>query len=288
MLTTAARLLGAGEGASLPAAAAFNVITLEYAEGVVLGAERAGLPVLLSVSHNAVRFHGALAPLAAGCLAIAEASDVPVGLHLDHCEDALLVEHAADLGFGSAMFDASTLPYEENVERTAAVAGLGHRLGIWIEAELGEIGGKAGAHAPGVRTDPAEAAGFVAATGVDALAVAVGTSHAMTERTARPDTALIERIAAAVPVPLVLHGSSGVADEGLIAAVGAGIRKVNVGTQLSAAYTSALVERLGPGPDPRTALVAAREAIAGEVEHLLHVVSAPASVPSRPQERSTA
>lgn len=272
MLTDAARLLAA-EGASLPAIAAFNVITLEYAEGIVLGAERAGLPVLLSVSHNAVRFHGSLAPLARGCLALAETAAVPVGLHLDHCEDADLVLEAADLGFGSAMFDASLLPYDVNVAETAAVTARGHERGIWVEAELGEIGGKDGAHAPGVRTDPDEAARFVAATGVDALAVAVGTSHAMTERTAHPDIALIERLAAVVPVPLVLHGSSGVSDPGLAAAVAAGIRKVNVGTQLSVAYTSALRERLGPGPDPRVALTAAREAIAADVEHLLGIVS---------------
>lgn len=278
MLTTASRLLHAGDGAALPAIAAFNVITLEYAEGIVAGAERAGLPVLLSVSHNAVRFHGALAPLAAGCLAVAESAGVPVGLHLDHCEDAVLVERAAGLGFGSAMFDASLLPYDENVAQTAAVTARGHELGIWVEAELGEIGGKDGAHAPGVRTDPDEAARFVAATGVDGLAVAVGTSHAMTERTAHPDDELISRIASAVPVPLVLHGSSGVSDAGLAAAVSAGIRKVNVGTQLSVAYTEALIARLGPGPDPRKALGAAREAIAADVERLLRVISAPAPV----------
>ena len=279
MLTDAARLASAAQGVSLPAIAAFNVITLEFAEGIVQGAERAGLPVLLSVSHNAVRFHGSLRPIAAGCLALAETAAVPVGLHLDHCEDAALVEEAARLGFGSAMFDASLLPYDENVARTAAVAARGHDLGIWIEAELGEIGGKDGAHAPGVRTDPGEAAEFVAATGVDALAVAVGTSHAMTARTAHPDMMLIERIAAVVPVPLVLHGSSGVPDAELARAVAAGIRKVNVGTQLSAAYSSAMAAGVGRGPDPRQALTAARDAIADNVERLLRVISTPAMTP---------
>lgn len=278
MLTTASRLLERAGDADARAVAAFNVITLEYAEGIIEGAERAGLPVLLSVSHNAVRFHGALRPLAAGCLALAESAAVPVGLHLDHCEDPGLVEEAAAIGFGSAMFDASALPYDENVARTAEVAARGRELGIWVEAELGEIGGKDGAHAPGVRTDPLEAAEFVAATGIDALAVAVGTSHAMTERTAHPDIDLIGRIAAEVPVPLVLHGSSGVPDGGLAAAVAAGIRKVNVGTQLSSAYTGALIERLGPGPDPRSALVAARDSIAADVERLLRVISTPAAL----------
>lgn len=273
MLTTPVRVLQAKATGDLPAIGAFNVITLEYAQGIVLGAERAGKPVLLSVSHNAVRFHGSLAAIAAACRSLADAAAVPVGLHLDHCEDPDLVLEAADLGFESAMFDASTLPYDQNVAETARVTALAHERGIWVEAELGEIGGKDGAHAPGVRTDPGEAAAFVAATGVDALAVAVGTSHAMTSRTATPDSALIERLADAVPVPLVLHGSSGVADAHIRVAVAAGIRKVNVGTALSAAYSHALRARLGDSTDPRRALTAAREAIADTTEHLLEVIS---------------
>jgi len=274
-------LAAVGLGASLPSVAAFNVITLEYAEGIVAGAERAGLPVLLSISHNAVRFHGGLAPLAAACRALADEASVPVALHLDHCESEELVLESAGLGFASAMFDASTLPYAENVAATARVAARGQERGLWIEAELGEIGGKDGAHAPGVRTDPAEAAAFVAATGVDALAVAVGSSHAMTSQTAELDIALIERLAAAVSVPLVLHGSSGVGAPGIRAAVAAGIRKVNVGTQLSAAYTNALRADLGDRVDPRRALGAARDAIAAEVAQLLAVISNP--VPTDPE-----
>ena len=272
MLTDAAALL---RDPNLTAVAAFNVITLEFAEGIVLGAERAGLPALLSISHNAVRFHGGIAPIAAGCRELAAAASVPIGLHLDHCEDGALVLESARLGFGSAMFDASTLPYDENVAETERVTRLAHELGLFIEAELGEIGGKDGAHAPGVRTDPADAAAFVAATNVDALAVAVGTSHAMSERTAVPDADLISRLRSAVAVPLVLHGSSGVADDAIRAAVAAGIRKVNVGTQLSAAYSEALASGLASrtGADPRAALSAARESIAASVERLLGVIS---------------
>lgn len=269
MLTSAPRLLEDHR-----AIAALNVITLEYAEGIVAGAERVGLPVLLSVSHNAIRFHGGLAPIAAGCRALADGAAVPVGLHLDHCEDADLVLEAARLGFGSAMYDASTLPYDENVAETARVTSAAHAAGLWVEAELGEIGGKDGAHAPGVRTDPAEASAFVAATGVDALAVAVGTSHAMATRSAEPDDALIAALAAAVPVPLVLHGSSGVADDRIRSAIAAGIRKVNVGTQLSAAYSGALAGALEPSTvDPRAALTAARDAIADATARLLPVIT---------------
>lgn len=277
MLIDIARLLDPLEGDLLPAVAAFNVITLEYAEGIVLGAERAGLPAVLSISQNAVRYHGSLEPIARACLALAQSSTARIGLHLDHCDDVDLVLEAATLGFGSAMFDASTFSYDRNVAETARVTALGHERGLWIEAELGEIGGKDGAHAPGVRTDPGQAAAFVASTGVDGLAVAVGTSHAMTARTARPDQELIRRMRAAVPVPLVLHGSSGVDDEGIRAAVSAGVRKVNVGTQLSAAYSSALANGLGPGPDPRAALRCARESIADTVDKLLRVISSPSS-----------
>ncbi|TGJ94949.1 fructose-bisphosphate aldolase, partial [Actinotalea fermentans ATCC 43279 = JCM 9966 = DSM 3133] len=134
---------------------------------------------------------------------------------LDHAEDRALVSEAVRLGFTSVMYDGSALDYERNVEATADVVREAHARGVFVEAELGKVGGKDGVHAPGVRTDPAEAVAFVAATGVDALAVAVGSSHAMTDRTASLDFERIAGLRAAVPVPLVLHGSSGVADHDL-------------------------------------------------------------------------
>src|SRR3954447_1456537 len=218
-------------------AAAFNVIQVEHAQAIVAGALRADAPVILQLSENAVRYHGALRPIAAAARAVAELAGTPVALHLDHATDAELVHEAVGLGFGSVMYDASALGYEENVAATAEVAGFCHDHGVWVEAELGEIGGKDGVHAPGARTDPGEAAAYVAATGVDGLAVAVGTSHAMLTRDAVLDDELISRIASAVPVPLVLHGSSGVPDDGLRSAVAAGIVKVNIATHLNVRFT---------------------------------------------------
>jgi fructose-bisphosphate aldolase class II len=188
-----------------------------------------------------------------------------------------LLEMAPDLGFGSVMFDGSRLDYEENVAATRAAADFLRAHGVWIEAELGEVGGKDGAHAPHVRTDPGEAQAFVDATGVDALAVAVGSSHAMTSRTAELDLALVRRLRNRLAVPLVLHGSSGVSDEGITAAVRAGLTKVNVGTQLNIAFTETVRASLGPdaGPDPRPALAAARDSMADVVERLIAVVSEP-------------
>lgn len=189
-----------------------------------------------------------------------------------------LLHQAHETGFGSVMFDASKLSYEENVRATAEAVSWGHERGIWIEAELGKVGGKEGeapldAHAPGVRTDPAEAAAYVAATGVDALAVAVGSSHAMTERTAALDHELIGRLRDAVPVPLVLHGSSGVPDEEIRQAVAAsGMVKINVGTALNTAFTGAVRAHLAEnttGVDPRKYIAPGREAMTATVAGFL-------------------
>ena len=259
--------------------AAFNVITLEHAEGIVAGAEQAGVGVILQISENAVKFHdGLLRPIAAGSLEIARAATVDVSAHLDHVEDEGLLHQTADAGLSSVMFDASHLEYEDNVAATRAAADWGHSNGLFVEAELGKVGGKDGAHAPGVRTDPGEAAAYVEATGVDALAVAVGSSHAMVERTAALDLDLIRELAAAVPVPLVLHGSSGVADDNLRAAVEAGIVKVNIGTILNVAFTGAVREVLDSDPkivDPRKYVRPGREQIAAVAARLAGLVSGP-------------
>jgi fructose-bisphosphate aldolase class II len=261
--------------------AAFNVITLEYAEAVVTGAESAGRPVILQLSENAVKFHGGnLRPITAAMREIATAAAIGVSLHLDHVEDPDLLPASAAAGFSSVMFDGGRLPYDENVAATRQARDWAHGHGLLIEAELGYVGGKesqvSSAHAAGVRTDPHQAAEFVAATGVDALAVAVGSSHAMTSRTAALDVDLIGRLREGVPVPLVLHGSSGVADDELAEAIRAGIVKVNVGTLLSVAYTGAVRESLAAAPevtDPRKYLRPARDRIAGTVSALLAVIA---------------
>jgi fructose-bisphosphate aldolase class II len=260
--------------------AAFNVITIEHIEAVAAGAVAAGLPAILQVSQNAVKFHhGLLEPVAAAARAIASASQADLSLHLDHVEDIDLLHAAPAAGFSSVMFDASKLAYAENVRTTAEAAAFAHSHGMWLEAELGRVGGKeddgpTDAHAPGVRTDPQEAADYIAATGVDALAVAVGSSHAMTERTAALDHELIGRLRKAVDIPLVLHGSSGVPDAVITEAIRSGMTKINIGTALNIAFTAAVRGSLQSAPelvDPRKFLVPARTAIADTVAHLLQV-----------------
>ncbi|MGW6358430.1 class II fructose-bisphosphate aldolase [Streptomyces sp. NPDC055092] len=267
--------------AARTAVAAFNVITLEHIEAVVAGAEAANAPVILQISENAVRYrYGRLLPLARAAAATAEASSVPVALHLDHVQSDELLRQAADAGFSSVMYDAARLPYDENLAATRAAADWGHANGLWVEAELGEVGGKDGsapldAHAPGARTDPGEARAYVTDSGVDALAVAIGSSHAMTTRTATLDHDLLKQLSDGLDVPLVLHGSSGVGDDELSQAVRGGIAKVNVGTALNIAMTAAIREFLAAHPDAvdsRKYLSVGREAMARTVTELVEVM----------------
>ncbi|MBK3577098.1 class II fructose-bisphosphate aldolase family protein [Streptomyces sp. MBT65] len=276
LVTTGELVTRAAEARS--AVAAFNIITLEHIEAVVAGAESADSPVVLQVSENAVKFrNGRLLPLARAAVAAAERAAVPVALHLDHVQSDDLLRQAPGAGFSSVMYDAARLPYAENLTATRAAADWAHAQGLWIEAELGEVGGKNGEpplapHAPGARTEPDRARAFVADSGVDALAVAIGSSHAMTTRTATLDHDLLKRLTATLDVPLVLHGSSGVPDDELTAAVAGGIAKVNVGTALNLAMTGAIRAHLAAHPeavDSRTYLSAAREAMADAVARIV-------------------
>ncbi|MFI1104720.1 ketose-bisphosphate aldolase [Streptomyces melanogenes] len=264
------------------AVAAFNIITLEHAEAVIAGAEAAHAPVVLQISENAVKFrYGRVLPLARAAVAAAEAAAVPVALHLDHVQRDDLLRQAADAGFSSVMYDGGQLPYEQNLAATRAAADWAHTQGLWIEAELGEVGGKNGqppldAHAPGARTDPEEARAFVAESGVDALAVAIGNTHAMTTRTAALDHGLLARLDAALHVPLVLHGSSGVPDGELTAAVAGGMAKINIGTALNIAMTDAIRAYLAAHPeavDARSYLTVGRQAMVQAVTRLIGVLS---------------
>jgi fructose-bisphosphate aldolase class II len=276
MLITTAEMVNAARdrGAGV---AAFNVITLEHAEAIAEAAESTGLPAIVQISQNAARFHGGPLAIAAACAAVARASSAPLSLHLDHVEDLELLHLVPDCQASSVMFDASKLEYEANVAATRSAVTWAHARGLWVEAELGEIGGKDGAHAPGVRTDPAEAAMFAEATGVDALAVAVGSSHAMRQRGAVLDMERIALLRAAVRQPLVLHGSSGVDNAQLTEAIRHGMVKVNVGTLLNIAYTEALRPVLSDEAvvDPRIYLAPARAAIARAVAECQRAVSGP-------------
>lgn len=256
---------------------AFNVISLEHAQAIVRGAEQERSPVILQLSQNAVTYHlGALGPIGSACTHLAAVAEVPVALHLDHATTWELCEAAVNLGFSSVMFDASQLSLEENAQATAAIATRVHDRQRSIEAELGVVGGKGGAPSSEEgKTDPALAQWYVEKTGVDALAVAVGTSHYMVEKTAVLDLGLIRTLREAVDVPLVLHGSSGVPDDDLREAVSRGIAKVNTATELNKAFTGAIRDFLSTDADvvdPRKYLREARDAVTAAVASRLRIL----------------
>jgi fructose-bisphosphate aldolase class II len=208
---------------------------------------------------------------------------VPVALHLDHATTHALCVRAAEAGISSIMFDASTDEHERNIALTAAEADWAQANGLSIEGELGVVGGKEGVVSTvETMTDPEEAARYVAATGIDALAIAVGTEHGMTERRASLDLERIAAIRERVDVPLVLHGSSGVPAEVLEAAVRCGITKVNLATQLNAAFTGAVRAYLDAHPDvtdPRKYGEPGRAAIEGVVRDILRLVGSAGKAP---------
>lgn len=255
--------------------AAFNVVLLDHAEAFVDAAENTGLPLVLQLSQNAVKYHGGrLRPLGRALIELAEASTVPVSVHLDHAESTDLCREAVELGFTSIMYDGSKLPDAQNRETTAGITAFAHEHGVSVEAELGEVGGKNGVHDPSARTNPEDAAKFVADTGVDLLAVAVGSSHAMATREAVLDNQLIAAIHELVPVPLVLHGSSGVPDEGMVAAIQAGMTKINVSTHLNVVFTQGVRQILDENPkivDPRKYVGPATHLVQEEVERLMRL-----------------
>ena len=243
MLATGTGLL-ARDGTAV---AAITTYTLESTRAIVLAAERTGLPVLLSAGSSSFGAVGR-EPLAAAALAAARAASVPVGVHLDHCTKLEEIEACIALGYSSVMYDGSHKAFEDNVTLTRLVVEQAHAAGVWVEAELGALSGDEDASGDvevGDMTDPAQAAAFVERTGVDALAVAIGNVHGFTPTPVRLDLERLAAIAAATPVPLVLHGASGLPAEDLLGAVELGVVKVNVNAELRRAYIGALTADVG-------------------------------------------
>ncbi|MEU0810830.1 class II fructose-bisphosphate aldolase [Streptomyces sp. NPDC005970] len=260
-LTAAAR-----EGRAIPGFVAYN---LETVQGIVAAAETAGRPVLLQAGSSAFK-HAGREALMALALDAARRSDAELGVHLDHSRDLEEITACVEAGYTSVMVDGSHLPFAENVALTRKAVERAHAAGVWVEAELGALAGDEDVStdaraAGGSMTDPEQAAEFVAATGVDALAVAVGNVHGFTAEPVRLDLDRLERIRDVVPVPLVLHGASGLPEEQLLGAVRRGVAKVNVNAELRRAYLDAMAAALPgalPGSDVVSTWAAGREAVA--------------------------
>ncbi|HWT25363.1 MAG TPA: class II fructose-bisphosphate aldolase [Solirubrobacteraceae bacterium] len=230
---------------------AFNTYTLESTRAICEAAASTGLPAIVAAGSSSFRGVGR-EPLAAAAIAAATHAPVAIGVHLDHATDPGEIAACIALGYSSVMIDGSRLPFEDNVAVTRAVVEHAHAHGVWVEGELGGVGGDEDASSDataGALTDPGRAAEFVARTGVDALAAAVGTVHGFTTAPVHVDVDRLGAIAAAVGVPLVLHGASGLSDAELAAAVLAGVAKVNVNAELRRAYLGALRAGLADGGD---------------------------------------
>ncbi len=221
----------------------FSIYNLEQGLAVVRAAEAEGVPVLLQAGSSAFRYAGR-EPLVALALGLARSTDAVVGVHLDHATELDEVEACLHAGYTSVMFDGSALPLEENVRLTQRVVRAAHDAGAWVEGELAGFAGdedeSTDAQA-GALTDPSVAAGFVAATGVDALAVAVGNVHGIPTAPVTLDLERLARIAEVVAVPLVLHGASGLPDDEVQRAIELGVAKLNVNTELRRAFRAGLL-----------------------------------------------
>jgi fructose-bisphosphate aldolase, class II len=229
------------------AVAGFVVLGWEDAVAFVRAAEAEARPVILQAGPGA-RAHTPLPVLGAMFRTLAEGASVPVVAHLDHGEGIAVCAQAIDCGFTSVMYDGSALSFGKNVSNTAEIAGMAHRHGVSVEAELGYVGYHQGAASRG--TDLDEIAQFASLTGVDALAVSVGNSHLMDAPGASVDLALLGAMARAAPLlPLVLHGGSGIApDQRRLIAAQTTVCKFNIGTTLRMVFGAALRDAVNRDP----------------------------------------
>jgi fructose-bisphosphate aldolase class II len=280
--------------------ASFNTNNMEITQAIIHTAERLRSPVLVQMSEGAIKYGGQ--DLANIVKDLANRASVPVALHLDHGSSYASALNAIRMGFTSVMIDASHHQFAENVAETRKVVEAAHAMGITVEAELGRLGGieehVVVDEKDAFLTDPQEAVRFVEGTGVDYLAIAIGTSHGAYKGKGRPfiDQARIQEIGGLLSIPLVAHGSSGVpaeivqrfrdaggeigdaagiADEDLELACQHGIAKVNVDTDLRLASTVGIREALKANPkefDPRKIFGAARDVMSQVIEHKMRVL----------------
>ena len=228
-------LLPAREGRC--AVGLFNAVNLELARGILAAAQRTGSPVIMGTAE--VLFpYGPLEEVSYYLIPMAKKAGVPVVIHLDHGLKKETCLKALDLGFTSITYDCSTDDYDTNVEKVREMAEIAHSRGATIEGELGHVGDNtdaAEADPSFFYTDPGQARDFVEKTGVDALAVAVGTAHGAYKLPPKLDFDRIRAIKEQAKVPLVLHGGSGLTDEDFRQAIRAGISKINIFTDINVA-----------------------------------------------------
>ena len=233
------------------AVGAFNVENMEMVQAVLAAAEELQAPVIMQTTPSTVKYAG-LDFYYANVKAAAERASVPVAIHLDHGSSFELAMQALRTGYTSIMIDGSHGDFESNVKLSKSVVDMCKSSGIAVEAELGKVGGKEDDLDGGdgdIYTDPLEAKEFVERTGVDSLAIAIGTAHGMYKGEPKLDLDRLSAIREVVSVPLVLHGGSGIPDSKVQEAIRRGICKVNYATELRIAYTDGIKKYLSENPD---------------------------------------
>jgi fructose-bisphosphate aldolase class II len=253
----------------------FNTYNLEITRAILRAAEARNAPVFLAIGTGAFDYAG-FDVLAAASLAAARASSVAVAVHVDHAPKVDIIVRCIEAGLTSVMIDGSKLSLDENIAVTRQAVEAAR--GVCVEAELGGIAGaedSSGTHDAGIpMTDPEDARRFVAETGVDSLAIAIGNAHGFYTGDPHLDFERLQALEAAVPVPLVLHGASGISDEDLARCVELGVRKVNVNTEIRYALFESLTATLHagvPGYDVTKLFGSAIDAMQQAVEDKLHV-----------------
>lgn len=233
------------------AVGAFNVENMEMVQAVAAAAEELQAPVIMQTTPSTVKYAD-LAYFYANMRVAAEKASVPIVIHLDHGSSFELAMQALRTGYTSIMIDGSHGSFEENIAVSKAVADACHPSGIPVEAELGKVGGKEDDLEGGEGnpyTDPQEAKIFVEKTGVDSLAVAIGTAHGVYKGTPKLDVERLSEIRKVVSVPLVLHGTSGVPEDSVRECIRRGICKVNYATDLRIAFSEGVKTYLKDNPD---------------------------------------
>ncbi len=249
------------------AVGAFNINNLEFVQGVVEAAEEERSPVILQASEGAIKYVGLEYSVAIARVA-AEMVTVPVAIHLDHGSSFAQAMQCIRAGFSSVMVDGSKYPLAENIALTKRVVEAGHAVGVSVEGELGKITGTEDhvfvSEAESLFTDPDEAEQFVRETGVDSLAVAIGSAHGHYKLAPKLDFERLAEIRRRVGIPIVLHGGSGIPDDSVRQAITLGVRKVNINTDNMQAFTDKMREVLAAKPDvfdPRKVLGPAKAAM---------------------------
>ena len=276
ILSTREMLLKAQkEGYAVPA---FNIHNLETLQVVAETAMEMRSPVIIAGTPSTIEDYAGPDYVKAMAEVAASKYDVPIAIHLDHFEDVQAIKKDIDIGFRSCMIDASKKPFEENISIVKDIVEYAHEYDAVVEAELGKLGGREDDlvvdEKDAMYTNPDDAVEFVDKTGVDSLAIAIGTAHGLYKGEPKLDFERLKEIRSKVNIPLVLHGASDVPDELVQKAISLGICKVNVATDLKIPFSDAVKEYFKENPkanDPRKYMTPGKEAMKKIVEHKINV-----------------